>query len=356
MKNLVLLTTSLFTLSASLSFGLGTDSTWISTSDQTWGNTANWSPAVTPSTTIGAIFQDSATVQHTINLSGLNPITVGMQFSSFAGGSGFVFNNAGFLQLRSGGSVSGIVNNDDSVQTFNIAITMSSINGGAGNAASMTFNAAAGPLVFTGGTISNNGGRLTNSGAFNITIGTTGGGILTGTGGLVKNGAGTLTLGGTSANTYSGSTIVNQGSIIAAKASAFGTSASALTLNGGTVNSGGFNQTSGTLTLSADSTLDLGAGTSAWTFADSSAISWAGTLHILDWTQGSDSIRAGTGPNSLTFSQLGEISWDDLPGISQTLIDSNGFLVPIPEPSTVALSLLGGFGLAVTIINRRRKA
>jgi len=165
-----------------------------------------------------------------------------MQFNLFSGGSGFVFNNAGFLQLRSGGSVSGIVNNDDSVQTFNIAITMSSVNGGAGNAASMTFNAAAGPLVFTGGTISNNGGRLTNSGAFNITIGTTGGGILTGTGGLVKNGAGTLTLGGTSANTYSGSTIINQGPVIAAKANAFGTSASALTLNGGSANSGGFNQ------------------------------------------------------------------------------------------------------------------
>jgi len=122
------------------------------------------------------------------------------------------------------------------------------------------------------------------------------------------------------------------------------------------VNSGGFNQTFGTLTLSAESTLDFGSGSSALTFTNSSAISWLGNLHILDWTQGSDSIRVGTGPGSLTFTQLSKIQWDDLPGISQTLIDSNGFLVPIPEPSTVALSLLGGFGLAVTIINRRRKA
>lgn len=358
MKNALLLTASVFALSASLTFGLGTDSTWISTASQDWTLGANWSSGSTPGATIGAIFQDSATIQHTLNLQNGTSTSVGIQFNLFSGGSGFAINNATLLQLRAGGNAGGIVNNDDNTQTINVPITMFSANGFAGTGAALTNNAAAGPLIFSGtgsgSTINNNGGRLTIAGVFNTTIGTTGRGDIIGGGGLTKNGAGTLTLGGTTANSYSGSTIVNQGPIIAAKANAFGTSA--LVLNGGSANSGGFNQTFGTLTLSAESTMDLGAGASALTFANSSAIGWLGTLHILDWTDGSDSIRVGTGPGSLTFTQLSQISWDDLPGINQTVIDPNGFLVPIPEPSTVALSILGGFGLALAIVNRRRKA
>jgi autotransporter-associated beta strand protein len=360
-KNPLILTATLLTVSAPLMFAaVPTDTSWISTSSQAWNTDANWSLGQRPGATLGAIFTDSATIQHTLDLGGssINPTTIGMQFTSFAGGSGFVFNNAGTVQLRGGGTVGGILNSDDNAQTFNVAISMFSVNGSVGSGASMTFNAAAGPLIFTGAssnpTITHNGGRITNTGAFNITIGTTGRGDITGAGGgLVKNGTGTLTLGGTVANSYTGPTMLNAGATIAAKANAFGTGN--LILNGGSINSGGFNQTFGTLSLTAESTLDLGSGTSALTFANSSALAWSGTLHILDWTSGSDSIKVGTGLGSLTFTQLAAISWDDLPGISQTVIDNSGFLVPIPEPSTVTLSILGGFGIALALFNRRKK-
>jgi fibronectin-binding autotransporter adhesin len=363
-KNPLILTTALFTVSAPLLFAAApADSTWISTSSTTWANNANWSPATFPQPGVGAILADSGTIQHNLDIA-VAATSLGVQFSAFGGGAGFTIGStvATTFNSRAGGTFSGIVNNDDNTQTFNAPMAMFTLTGSIGSLASQTWRASSGPLIFSGiysgsaATVDNNGGRLTVDGAFNTTIGSAGGrGDIVDAGGLTKSGAGTLTLGGTVANSYSGSTIVNGGSIIAAKASAFGNGSSALTLNGGTVNSGGFSHGFGTLSLTAESTLDLGAGTSALTFAASSGQSWSGILHILNFTQGTDSIRVGTTSSSLTFSQLSEISWDDQPGINQTIVDSNGFLVPIPEPSTVTLSVLGGFGIALALFNRRKK-
>ncbi len=363
-----------FPLATAILFSLGTplvsfaaDTTWISTSSQSWPTTANWSAGV-PSTGAGAIFQDGS-VQHSLDQGSFSQAAQGVQFNSFAGGSGFtIFSTLtpnGFT-LRGGGTYVGIINNDDSVQTISVPLLFQSVSGFSGAAASQTFNAASGGLVFSGAynssgsanpnTVNNNGGRLTVDGAFDTTIGlSTGRGDIIGVGGLTKSGAGTLTLGGTNANTYSGGTIINAGAILAAKANALGSSSASLQLNGGTFNTGGKNQAIGTLNLTSSATLDLGTGASALTFANSSAIAWGeGTFHILNWTTNVDSIRFGTTSSGLTSTQLSQIVFDDVPGFWSTAIDANGFIVPVPEPSTVTLSLLGGFGLAIAI--RRRKS
>jgi autotransporter-associated beta strand protein len=337
---------------------LAADTTWISTSSSAWGTAGNWS-AGTPNASLGTIFPDSGTIQHTIDIGGGAATSIGFRFDSFAGGGGFTIGNSSGLSIRSGGTANGILNNDDSTQTFNLPISLLSLTGFTGSGASQTWNASAGNLIFSGvyggtaATVNNNGGRLTIDGGFNTTIGTTGRGDIIGNGGLTKNGAGILTLGGTNANTYVGSTILNAGSIVAAKANAFGTSA--LTLNGGSLNSGGFNQNFGVLTLAGVSSMDLGSGASALVFLNSSGATWSGSLQILNYTEGVDSIRVGTTSSGLTAQQLQLINFDIPETMAQ--LDANGFLVPVavPEPSTTMLAVLGGFGYFALTISRRRK-
>jgi len=109
----------------------------------------------------------------------------------------------------------------------------------------MTWNAAAGNLVFNGNnaapatpwTINLNGASaLTIDGAYNISVGTSGPGQIVNTEGtttgIIKNGTGTLFLGGTAANTFTGANALNDGTITAGKADALG-AGNALIMTGG---------------------------------------------------------------------------------------------------------------------------
>jgi autotransporter-associated beta strand protein len=375
MKRFGLFLGSLLILLPGLALSQPVDS-WISTASGTWSTAANWSLAQAPSASTGAgisiaDYPGTATLQRTIDLAGgTGRVCYGNQFDLVVGGIGYTFSGtagtvSGFF-LRAGGTVNGILNNDDNVQTFNVPIKLTSNSGIAGAAAAMVFNAAAGDLIFNGNnnapatpwTINLNGAsNLTFSGAANITIGSSGAGQIVNTNvgtfsGLIKNGAGTLTLGGTNANTFVGTNVINAGMVLAAKVDAFG-AGNALVFAGGTFNSGGLNQAFGTLDLRGNVTLDLGAGSSAVTFADSSAFDWSTfTLTIANWTEGSDSVRFGNNANALTATQVEHIFF----GVSPAQIDSNGFLTPllVPEPSSVALSLIGGFGLAAVILRRKK--
>ncbi len=106
--------------------------------------------------------------------------------------------------------------------------------------------------------------------------------------------------------------------------------------------------------MGGNATIDLGNGSSALTLANSAAASWSGTLNILDWTAGVDTLRFGTDGTGLTAGQLSEITFGDIAG-STAAIDANGYVYAVvPEPSSVALSLLGGFALAIGAISRRK--
>jgi hypothetical protein len=174
----------------------------------------------------------------------------------------------------------------------------------------------------------------------------------TGPGNFIKTGAGTMLISALNtatstnyANTYTGSTAVNQGRLIVGMANGIN-SASALILGGGTFDTGGFNQSLNTLTVSAGSGIDMGSGASVLQFADSHAVSWTAgsTLSILHWTGtagsggGTDQVIFGTTSAGLTAGQVGQIHFQGFNGAS---ILSNGEVVP----ASVSTRILGDWDL-----------
>ncbi|MDB6024780.1 MAG: phosphohydrolase [Verrucomicrobiales bacterium] len=190
-----------------------------------------------------------------------------------------------------------------------------------------------GTITINGGTLTGTGGAKTLSGAVvvggNFTVAgieavtlsggvnlgsatrsiaatssgtTTLSGIVSGTGGLTKDGTGVLQLSGSSANTYSGNTLVNAGTLLLAKtagnalpgnvtigdgigtdtvqlnaANQIADSAVVTIAAGGSLNLNGFSETIGSVSsASASSQIILGAGT--LTVGDTSANTFAGTV------------------------------------------------------------------------------
>jgi autotransporter-associated beta strand protein len=208
-------------------------------------------------------------------------------------------------------------------------------------------NQAVGALTLTNGAITGTTGVLTAT-AFDLQSGTVSA-ILGGSGStLSKTTAGTVTL--TGVNTYTGVITVSAGTLTlnAAGGAAAHTSAVAiatggtlalgaanqinqtanLSLNGGTLDLNGFNQTLGTLALTANSTIDL-SGSASLAFADSSALDWSTfTLSFVNFSATTNSLRFGTTAGGLTATQLSLIRFSDFGNIAGE-IDANGFLAPI---------------------------
>ena len=221
-------------------------------------------------------------------------------------------------------------------------------------------------------------------GAGTLTVGdatsTSFAGVISETGDLVKAGAGTLTLTGT--NTFTGDTTINAGVLALNNGSANAldgisdiiiTGGSLLLssdnqivdtanmeLDGGIFDSDANDEVLGTLTLSSDSSIDLGVGTSILDFADSSGLELAWTtsgqiLSILDYTGdtnggGLDQIIFNS--QGLTDSQLAAIRFVNPWGSGLTLgarFEGNE-IVPVPEPSTYL-----GAGLILTLIGWRER-
>jgi hypothetical protein len=144
----------------------------------------------------------------------------------------------------------------------------------------------------------------------------------------------------------------------------------AINLGGGTLDTNGFNDRVGTLTLSGSSTIDLGAGGSLLYFADSSSTTWnsGAILNIANWDGsptggGSDRVLFLNSSSSLTVGQLSQIRFLNptgfAPGTYTAKILANGEIVPdvlaVPEPSTIIIgSLLVLVGLG-DVYRRYRK-
>lgn len=233
------------------------------------------------------------------------------------------------------------VTNSGQTLTLGSPVTSSSTltKVGAGTLALSAASTYTGPTVISAGTLS-----LTHAG----TVGSANGGTLGGTA-VTVNSTGTLLLGA---------------------ANALGTSTT-MTLAGGKFNAAGFSDGArngsgapttgmGALTLSSDSTIDFGLGStaSALAFADSHTATWTGTLTITDWNgtvgtpdsaSGKDALFFGTTSSGLTSTQLGEIRFQIGSNFYAANIASNGEVfaaAAVPEPTTMAgaLALIGFVG------------
>jgi fibronectin-binding autotransporter adhesin len=174
-------------------------------------------------------------------------------------------------------------------------------------------------------------------------------GVISGTGGLTKFGAGRLTLSG--ANTYTGSTTINEGTLTLGRANAIATSSSVI-MNGGVLDPSSFNQalSSTKLGLTAASTIDFGGGNIEVDFANSSSLTWSGVLNLANWDPLTDKLKIGTDTTGLTEAQLGLIEFNGA-NLGVARLDPTGVIL-IPEPSTAILGVLGGLGI-LWMVRRR---
>ena len=239
-----------------------------------------------------------------------------------SGGSGTIMVTLGTLNLNAsnpfGGtfrsSAGGPLKIGDALAMQNATLDMNAAD--AGSVSLNNLNATLGALTGTrnlalgSGTVSIGNNHL----------GTTYSGVLSGTGGsLVKIGNGTLTLSG--ANSYTGTTSVNSGTLALGAANVLPNTA--VTIGNATLDAATFSDTVGTLAVTSTAKINLGSG-AALAFANSSAIGWTGgTLNLTGTFVPGVSLRFGTTSGGLTSTQLALIS---APGFTSFSLGSTGYL------------------------------
>jgi autotransporter-associated beta strand protein len=146
---------------------------------------------------------------------------------------------------------------------------------------------------------------------------------------IIKTGAGTISF--SNVNTHKGVITISQGALALDGDNTLNANNS-IVLNGGTLAMGDFANTVGTLTVgAAGGTLALG--TDALSFADSSALSWSGTLSLTG-TLIEKSVRFGTDNTGLTLDQLNAIEYLD--GINVRL-NPDGYLTVGPQGTVILI-------------------
>jgi len=151
------------------------------------------------------------------------------------------------------------------------------------------FSAAPGTVTLASGAIVNSGASATLSGSsFAVQSGSIGA-VLAGSGTLTKSSSGTVTLG--AANTYTGGTILNEGTLLLAAVGSLPVGGD-LTITGGMVDVGGFAVAAGAVSLQGGAIVNSGAAT---TLSGSSYDLQSGTIALPLAGAGSPVTKTGSG-------------------------------------------------------------
>ncbi len=316
-------------------------------------NATNWNPNALPGNTDDLQF--GVETGGTGDIYFDNGVTMANSMTFVSGAPKYTVAAAGsgdYLQLNGANASGFALQNSSSVQQVFAGLT---INVGS---AAQTWDAGTAGLLFSSIDLGfDTALTISSAGTTASTLSTISGKITgTGTAGsLTKTGVGILSLNSPSSfpNDYTGTTKVSAGTLRLDSANQI-PNASRLDLNGGTLNSNGFADTIGKLSLTANSTIDLGSGTSVLTFAASNDQDWSTfKLTISNYTAGVDELQfLNSGASSgLTTAQLSGFRFN---GTTAAQIDAQGVVTPIPEPSSLALLGLSAMGAGWAHLRRRR--
>ncbi len=317
----------------------------------TFGGSGNGSIASNINTTTGTITKIGTgtwTISGNSNYTGLTTISEGTLKLGAAGGG----TNTPLGTTGSGTSVTSGAALDLNGFTLGTAEALS-LNGtgisnrGALTNSSVTAATYSGVITFAtdasivgdAGTIAITGTPV--SGTTDITLGGTAGGsistVVAGARTMIKEGSGTWTLSGN--NTFSGGLIINEGTIQLGNNNRLAGTLP-FTMNGGTFKTGattGYDETTGTLTLTDNSTIAFGTGKHQLHFAASNGTPWTTgkALTIIGWTGNwngtsgtAGELYFGNSTSGLTASQLTQIRFYNGSAYFPAIILSTGEVVP----------------------------
>ena len=144
---------------------------------------------------------------------------------------------------------------------------------------------------------------------------------------LYKSGEGTVSFSGS--NSYTGATVITKGTLSLDSNSALATNG-AVVLAGGTLALNSSTNDCGSLTLTADSAIDLGTG--AIVFDASAVMVWTnGVTLSLTGTLGKNSLRFGTNTSALTASQLEQIRYNK----RRVILSAEGYVLEYPKGTVI---------------------
>jgi autotransporter-associated beta strand protein len=202
---------------------VGGDPTWTGTTDSKWNTTTpttNWNPNTVPTSGMTATFSGAGNGHTTIDLSGTAVVVLTISFdtssaAAYTIGSGAV--NIQSLSLNNGGAIT-MSSTVAANQLFNAAISLGTENK---SNATFTFtnDSLSNTLTFAGTITADTLNNTGSAGTKTLLLNGAGNGVISGViqdgkalGAVTKSGTGTWTLSG--ANTYTGGTNINQGTIL----------------------------------------------------------------------------------------------------------------------------------------------